>query len=191
MAPGPALPAFSAAWGVPGAHLVMMTGRRELLRPEVKSVLQQFQIFADYEILNDTRLDTFSYKAQTLRRMCGALPCLEEVVIWEDRPEHSARFCELSASWPHLRWRVITVHPSQPHVVDAFNGEAAPAPLRCARSSASPFRDGTGSRLFPRTLRRAQRREHRPPGRVVQRRRRPAPLQRERGLRAPVPGRAS
>lgn len=128
MAPGPALPAFAAAWRLPGAHLVMMTGRREFLRPEVRAILQQFQVSADYEILNDTRLDTFSYKAERIRRMCAAYRNLREVVIWEDRPEHSRMFCTLAAEYPRLRWRVVTVHPQDPHVVDAFNGVRAAEP---------------------------------------------------------------
>lgn len=112
---------------------MMMTGRRESLRPEVRSILQQFRVSADVEILNDTNLVTFMYKADRVRRMCRSFSRLREVVIWDDRPAQSESFCGLAREFPHLHWRVITVHPAQSHVVHSFNGALRLGPASTRR----------------------------------------------------------
>ena len=90
-----------------------MTGRREPLRPQVQSILEEYGVCCDLLILNSGG-DTLSYKCAQLRRLAAAMPLLREVLIWEDRADHAEQFANLgAASFAHIAWRVETVGTTQ------------------------------------------------------------------------------
>jgi hypothetical protein len=73
---------------------IMMTGRRTVLSKEVELILEKHNL-KFHRYYYNTGGETFSCKIKTLDKLLEEFPHVEEVELFEDRPEH----VEMFESW--------------------------------------------------------------------------------------------
>lgn len=74
---------------------VLMTGRREHLRPAIMNLIElhDLLLFADYYLASG---DTLTYKQNKIRELFDKYPHVVEIVVWDDRSDYWLPFEQMS-----------------------------------------------------------------------------------------------
>lgn len=86
---------FEQSMGDPGVHTVVLTGRHTGLRPQVSTVLNEWNVQPDELVLTPSLHGTLSFKMGYIEKWVERVP-LERVVMWEDRESHVQAFTAMS-----------------------------------------------------------------------------------------------
>jgi hypothetical protein len=104
----PVVDAYHNFVGDPSTHMVMMTGRIPKLKNQVMNMLNRHNLKFDEYLFNNAGA-TLDFKINKLNNFLSTFPDLTNIVIYEDRPEHSQAFRSWGESIENVEVTIVQV----------------------------------------------------------------------------------